>query len=170
MVARRNGFAHGGNAIGVQTCQQDRRLHLRARNGRRVVNGVQISAANFQGRAVAIEGCNICAHLPNGSTMRRIGRLRRELSPVMVEANDCPASTPERTSNRRAGIFRIQGAARRLQAIEANASDAHAIFRNFDLNAQAAQAFERAATVGGRGVIEDFTRSFSERGENRVAM
>ena len=68
VVARGDRFAHGGEAISEKSGEQNRGLHLGAGNGRGVVDGVEMAAANFDGGAVAFTRLDL--RRPSGAAAR----------------------------------------------------------------------------------------------------
>ena len=94
VVARRHRLEHGrSRRRGPGARRADRRLHLRARDGRLVAR--RASAAPRSPAGVAVRGLDAGAHAAAASATRSIGRRESDSSPVSSKRRpSCPASRP----------------------------------------------------------------------------
>ena len=81
-----------------------------------------------------------------------------------------PGEHSRKHANGRAGIFGVKRLPRSFQAVEPFPAMRTRSRLHVDLDPEAPQAFERAAAIGGRGIISYFAGAFGERRQNRVTM
>ncbi len=98
VIASGQGFDDGRRGIGGEPREQDRRLHLRACDGRLPRHARQraLPAANPKRRRPGRTRSTSAPMARSGSTTRAIGRRRSDASPSSVASQSLPASTPAR--------------------------------------------------------------------------
>lgn len=170
VVAGADGFVDRGDAVGEEAGKKNGGLDLCAGSGRRVIDGVEIAAANFERGAAAIVATNIGAHLTKRVDDAAHGAATKR---VVSGDNGAERLASEHTGEHadgRAGIFGVERFARLFQTGEARAGDVDSAVFGVNYDAEAAETFEGAAAVGGGGVVGDFAASFGERGDDGVTM
>ena len=136
VVARANGFDDRCYAVRKQSGEQDGGLHLRAGNGKRVLDRRQPRAFDLQRGVASIAGLNPRAHL-----RQRIDHAAHGAAPQGTIAIDgrtklLPGKNSRQQTHGCPGVPRIERAARLAQSTEAGSGDADTVPLRFHLDAQ----------------------------------
>ena len=167
MIAGRAGLAHGRRGVGEQPGEQDRALHLRARDRHPVLDPVQWSAVHGE-RGVPVARLDLRSHLhewiddPSHRPSSQLG------IPGEDAGERLAGEDPDQEADRGSGSDAVERAVRRSEPVQSPAvHDERRRITNLDPDPEPADA-----TKGGVGVVArqkpgDFEFSVRQRAEQK---
>ena len=171
MVARRRRFRDAGRAFGIESGQQQCRLHLGAGHAQIVAGTAQRRAAQHADRGVAVGGLEPCAHGAQrlGDPLHGPARQRGIADQRRIKA--LPGQQAHRQAHRRAGVAHVERGVGRLQPPQSHALQADPPgARRLDRDTHRPHRVQRRQAVGARQEALDFGDPVGDATEHHRAV
>ena len=170
MVARGRGLDHRRGAVGVESREQDRRLHLRRRDRERILDPTQRCRAADGDRRMAVGRLDARAHPPQrfGHTFHRALRQRRvarDLERPLLRREDA-----DQQAHRRARVAAVERARGLAEPAQADAVHRQLVVVVLDIDAERTHRRDRRERVPRRAEPAHVRDAVAERADQNGAV
>ena len=170
VVASFGGLGDLGDAVCIETGEQDGGLYLGAGHRHFVVNGSEFAAVDFKRGEIIVLGADIGAHLAERGNDALHGALLQRSIAGNFGGELLSAEDSGEEPDGGAGIFGVEGAPAGFEAVEAVTRNFDGGAFDLDVGAERFHAAEGAVAIVGRGEIAEFAGATGERGDHGVAV